>query len=174
MGTSGDPGPEAGRDEDSETAVCVMSRSDSSILILTLSDRDFVGTGETGEAGVASRLSAFLKLRVTRLDTGSGGCSGGGGVLGTGGGPDGDSRESIFILGSKTAAEATTGSSWDLRVSTDLLREAEDGEVRRRFLADGSFSSPEKGFSRVELSSEERARSRDSDDLESWSIWMLC
>ena len=98
-------------------------------------------------------------------------------MLGTGGGPDGESGGSIFILGSKAAVEAAMGaamgSSCDLRVSTDLLREAEDGEVRRRFLADCSFSSPEKGFSRVELSSEEKARSRDSDDLESCSIWML-
>ena len=56
-------------------------------------------------------------------------------------GPDGDSGESIFILDSEAVAEAAEaaevamGSSWDLRVSTDLLREAEDGEVRRRFLA---------------------------------------
>ena len=76
MGTSGDPESDAGRDEDSEAAACVVSCSDSSMLLLTLPDRDFTGTGETGEAGVASRLSAFLKVRVTRLDTGSGVCVG--------------------------------------------------------------------------------------------------
>ena len=158
MGSSGDPLPsldlgEGDGEASREAIVCVISRSDSSMLTLTLSVGSFVG--DTGEAGVASRPSTFLKFRVTRLDTGSvGGGPGRGGVLGAAAGPDGGvSGESIFIFESEAlaeaaegaeaaeAAETAIGSSWDLRVSTDLLGEAEDGEVRRRFLADDSFSS---------------------------------
>jgi hypothetical protein len=68
-------------------------------------------------------------------------------------------------------SEVTTWSSWDRMVSTDLLREPER-EVRRRFLAE-TMSLSSKGLGRIELGSEERARSRGSEDPESPSICVM-
>lgn len=57
-------------------------------------------------------------------------------------------------------------SEGDLTVSTDRLREPER-EVRRRFRDESPSSN---GFGLVEQGSAETARSRDSGDLEAWSM----
>lgn len=139
-----------------------MSISGPSMLTLTSS---LCGRAGVGDAGVASRLSALRRFRVTLLECGSvGGAStrgsGCGGVLGIAG-----SGASTFII---TASDPSC--SWDVKLSTDLLREPEPvSEVRRRFRAQSPSS---KGLGRVEEGSEEAARSRDSEALESCSIWL--
>lgn len=74
---------------------------------------------------------------------------------------------SIFMMVS--AAAAASVSSRDCTVSTDLLREPA-WEVRRRFRAE--ISPSVKGFGRVEQGSDETALSRDSEYLDSCSIWL--
>ena len=124
MGASGLSSSDAGDDASSAEDICIIFTSGSSTLAFILSSKDCAGVGEGGEEGVFSRLSAFLRLIVTLLDTGSAAGSERAGVLG-----GSCSGESTLMMLESGGCFSSPG---DGMVSTDELLEPER-EVLRRF-----------------------------------------